>query len=89
MAKRMLKGMQVQTTPLAAGMYERIDFKGEFLKQRITRQLFKEEQYMPSELIDRGSIRAWQEMGETDTFSRAQTRLQDLLDTYNPPDLPL
>jgi trimethylamine--corrinoid protein Co-methyltransferase len=89
MAKRMLKGMQVHTDPLAADMYAGIDFKGEFLKQRLTRQLLKEEQYMPSAVIDRGSMRAWQEMGETDTFARAQTRVQSLLDAYTPPDLPL
>jgi trimethylamine--corrinoid protein Co-methyltransferase len=89
MAKRMLKGMQVQTDPLAADMYEGINFKGEFLKQRITRQLLKEEQYMPSAVIDRGSIRTWQQMGATDTFTRAKTQLQDLLEAYQPPDLPL
>jgi trimethylamine--corrinoid protein Co-methyltransferase len=59
MAKRMLKGMQVHTTPLATGMYEGIDFKGDFLKQRLTRQLVREEQYLPSAVIDRGSIRTW------------------------------
>jgi trimethylamine--corrinoid protein Co-methyltransferase len=89
MAKRMLKGMQVQTDPLAADMYEGINFRGEFLKQRITRQLLKEEQYMPSAVIDRGSIRTWQQMGATDTFTRAKTQLQDLLEAYQPPDLPL
>jgi trimethylamine--corrinoid protein Co-methyltransferase len=88
MAKRMLKGMQVHTDPLATDMYEGIDFKGEFLKLRITRQLFKEEQCMPSAVIDRGSIRSWQQMGATDTFTRAKTQLQDLLNAYQPPDLP-
>jgi trimethylamine--corrinoid protein Co-methyltransferase len=88
MAKRMLKGMQVHTDPLATDMYEGINFKGEFLKQRITRELVKEEQYMPSALIDRGSIRTWQQMGATDTFTRAKTQLQDLLNDYQPPDLP-
>jgi len=88
MAKRMLKGMQVHTDPLATGMYEGINFKGEFLKQRITRQLIKEEQYMPSAVIDRGSIRTWQQMGATDTFTRAKSQLQDLLIAYQPPDLP-
>jgi trimethylamine--corrinoid protein Co-methyltransferase len=88
MAKRMLKGMQVQTTPLAAGMYERIDFKGEFLKQRITRQLLREEQYLPSAVIDRGSIRTWQQMGSTDAYARAKSQAQDLLSAYQPPDLP-
>jgi len=59
------------------------------LKQRLTRQLLKEEQYMPSAVIDRGSIRTWQQMGATDTFARAKTQLHDLLNAYQPPDLPL
>ncbi len=88
MAKRMLKGMQVHTDPLAADMYEGINFKGDFLKQRLTRQLLEEEQYMPSAMIDRGSIRTWQEKGATDSFARAQTQLQGLLTAYQPPDLP-
>jgi trimethylamine--corrinoid protein Co-methyltransferase len=88
MAKRMLKGMQVHTTPLATGMYEGIDFKGEFLKQRLTRQLLREEQYLPSPVIDRGSIRTWQQMGRSDVFTRAKIQVQDLLNAYQPPDLP-
>jgi hypothetical protein len=28
-------------------------------------------------------------MGATDTFTRAKTQLQDLLEAYQPPDLPL
>jgi trimethylamine:corrinoid methyltransferase-like protein len=69
-------------------MFEGIDFKSEFLKQRVTRQLVKEEQYMPSAVIDRGSIRTWQQMDAKDTFTRASTQLQDLLNAYQPPDLP-
>jgi trimethylamine---corrinoid protein Co-methyltransferase len=88
MAKRMLEGMKVHTTPLAADMYGGIDFKGEFLKQRITRRLVKEEQYLPTAVIDRGSIRTWQQSGKTDAFTRAQSQVQDLLAAYQPPELP-
>jgi trimethylamine--corrinoid protein Co-methyltransferase len=88
MAKRMLKGMLVHTDTLATEMYEDINFKGEFLRQRVTRQLIREEQYMPSAAIDRGSIRTWEQMGATDTFERAKTQLKDLLNAYQPPDVP-
>jgi len=88
MAKRMLKGMLVHTDTLATEMFEGINFKGEFLKQRLTRQLIKEEQYLPSPVVDRGSIRTWEQMGATDTFERAKTQLQSLLAAYQPPDLP-
>jgi len=88
MAKRMLKGVVAQTDPLAADMYEGINFKGEFLKQRLTRQLLKEEQYLPSPVIDRGSIRTWQDTGSADTFTRAKIQLGDLLNKYQAPELP-
>lgn len=88
MAKRLLEGLQAHTDPLAVGMYKGIDFKGDFLKQRLTGQLFQKEQYLPSPVIDRGSIRSWQAAGETDTFARAKSRLQELLGKYQPPELP-
>ncbi|MBU1661534.1 MAG: trimethylamine methyltransferase family protein, partial [Chloroflexi bacterium] len=88
MAKRMLKGMLVHTETLATQMFEGINFEGEFLKQRVTRQLFKEEQYLPSPVIDRGSIRTWQQQGSTDTFERAKLRVAEILTAYQPPALP-
>jgi trimethylamine--corrinoid protein Co-methyltransferase len=87
MAKRMLDGLQVRTDPLAANMYEEIDFKGNFLKQPLTRRLIKEEQYLPSAVIDRGSIRRWQQNGSPDIVARAHSQVQGLLDAYQPPDL--
>ena len=48
MAQRLLKGVQVQTETLATELFAGIEFKGEFLKQKATRQLFPIEQHMPS-----------------------------------------
>ncbi len=87
MAKRMLEGMQVRTETLATAMFEGINFKGDFLKQRITRELFSEEQYLPSDVIDRDSIRGWQASGRMDTFARAKIRTQKLLDEYQRPEI--
>jgi trimethylamine--corrinoid protein Co-methyltransferase len=88
MAKRMLDGMKVHTETLATGFYEGINFKGgDFLKQRITLQLFQKEQYMPSKVIDRDSMRGWKESGSMDTFTRAQIRVREILASYKRPDL--
>ena len=87
MAKRLVRGIEVQTSPLAADMYQGIDFRGDFLKKRLTGQLLKKEQYLPSNLIDRGSIRAWQSGGELDAFSRAKARVDQILRVYQPPEL--
>ncbi|MCP4142049.1 MAG: hypothetical protein GY755_17525 [Chloroflexi bacterium] len=87
MAKRMLEGIQARTETLATAMFEGINFKGDFLKQRTTRELFSEEQYLPSEVIDRDSIRGWQQSGRMDTFDRAKIRTQQLLDKYERPSI--
>ncbi len=89
MAQRLLDGVQVHTETLATAMFAGIDFKGDFLKQKITRKLFRQEQHLPSAVIDRGSIRAWEAAGSNDTFQRAKARVDELLDGYERPSLPL
>jgi trimethylamine--corrinoid protein Co-methyltransferase len=88
MAKRLLEGVQVRTETLATAMFEGLNFKGDFLKQKITRKLFRQEQYLPSNVIDRGSIRAWQDGGSQDALARAKSRLTELLAAYERPSLP-
>ena len=88
MAKRMLDGMKVHTETLATGFYEGVNFKGgDFLKQKITMKLFREEQHLPSKVIDRDSMRGWKESGSMDTFTRARIRVQEILASYKRPDL--
>jgi trimethylamine---corrinoid protein Co-methyltransferase len=88
MAKRLVEGIQVHTETLATALFEGINFRGDFLKQKITRQLFIKEQYLPSPVIDRDSIRGWQQSGGLDTFGRAKERVISLLAAYQPPQLP-
>ncbi len=87
MIKRLLRGIEVHTDTLATGLFEGIFFKGDFLRQRLTRQLFPLEQYIPSEVIDRGSIRNWAESGKADASRRATQRVQELLETYQRPPI--
>ena len=88
MAKRMIDGMKIHTDTLATGFYEGVNFKGgDFLKQRITLKLFREEQHMPSAIIDRDSIRGWKESGGLDAFGRAKIRVEQLIDSYTKPEL--
>ena len=84
MAKRMLTGVNLHTDTLATGFYDDdINFKGgDFLKQRVTMQLFRTEQHMPSSIIDRDSVRGWQNSGGLDAFGRAKVRVQELLASY-------
>ena len=89
MVQRLLDGVQPLTPSLAVGLFEGIDFKGDFLKQKTTRDLFAKEQYLPSQVIDRSSRRSWQQAGALDTFQRAKIRCQQLLADYQPPELPV
>jgi trimethylamine--corrinoid protein Co-methyltransferase len=88
MAKRLLSGMQTPTDTLATDMFEGINFKGDFLKQKVTRELFSKEQYLPSKVIDRDSIRGWHQDGSLDTLTRAKAQVKLLLDQYKAPNLP-
>lgn len=88
MAKRLLAGIEVRTETLAEAFYENFNFRGDFLRQKLTRQLFPLEQYLPSAVIDRDSIRGWQEAGRQDAFARARARTRDLLAAYEQPSLP-
>ncbi len=89
MAKRMLQGMKIHTETLATGFYDNeINFKGgDFLKQKITMKLFREEQHIPSNVIDRDSIRGWKASGGLDTLGRAKLRVKELLASYTKPEL--
>lgn len=88
MVRRLLDGVQVRTETLATAMFAGLDHKADFLKQRVTRQLFAQEQWLPTAVIDRGSLRSWQEGGGQDIFARAGGRVADLLKAYQRPDLP-
>lgn len=89
MAKRMLAGVQLRTETLATGFYDdKINFKGgDFLKQKITMQLFRQEQHLPSKVIDRDAMRNWKAAGSLDTFERAKAMVNDLLASYKGPEL--
>lgn len=87
MAKRMLSGIHTPTETLATALFKGINFKGDFLKQKATRDLFAEEQYLPSKVLDRDSIRGWHQDGDLDSLARAKSQVQQLLNHYQTPEL--
>jgi len=86
-ARRLLDGITARTESLAVAMFEKTGASGEFLKLPETRRLFRLEQHLPSAVIDRGSLRAWEEAGSRDAFSRARARVEELLAAYRRPRL--
>ncbi len=87
MAQRLGRGIEPRGTSLALEMFAKVGFTGEFLKLRETRGLFREEQFLPSPVIDRLSFRAWEEAGASDSFTRARARVTSLLGQYRRPEL--
>jgi trimethylamine--corrinoid protein Co-methyltransferase len=88
MAKRLLEGMKIQSETLATEFFEGVNFKGgDFLKQKITMQLFQKEQHLPTKIIDRDSIRGWKQGGSPDTFTRAREQVTEILASFSRPAL--
>lgn len=86
-AHRLLAGVQARTPTLATDMFAALGHSGDFLKLNETRQLFRSEQYLPSSVIDRESLRGWQEAGSPSAFDRARTRVSELVGAYRRPEL--
>ena len=78
-AQRLIAG--IEPLSLASAMFAQTGLTGDFLKLKETRNLFRKEQHFPSALIDRGE-------GGAALLSRAQQRIDDLLQSYVQPDIP-
>jgi trimethylamine--corrinoid protein Co-methyltransferase len=87
-AKRFLQGITLHSDSLALEHYKDFEFPGDFLAHKLTRQLYRGEQYFPSPVIDRGSLRSWKEKGSNDIFIRTKIRAKEILSIYHPPDIP-
>jgi len=87
MAKRLIAGVEVRDAPIALDLMREVGHSGQYLTQPHTRKWFREEQYIPSEIIDRGSLGTWKEKGRKTTWERAQDRVAALLDAYEAPPI--
>lgn len=87
MAQRLLQGVQARTETLALDMFAKVGAQGDFLKLPETRKLFRQEQLIPTKVIDRGSLHSWEQSGKKDVFARAKERVDELVATYERPEL--
>jgi trimethylamine:corrinoid methyltransferase-like protein len=69
-------------------MFAKLGAQGDFLKLPETRQLFRQEQHIPSKVIDRVSLNSWEQSGKKDAFARAKERVNELVAAYKRPELP-
>jgi trimethylamine--corrinoid protein Co-methyltransferase len=87
MVKRLVRGIEVRDDPIALSLLQTSGHQGDFLSLPHTRQWYREEQYLPSEVIDRSSFGAWRKRGEKSTVERARDRVEKLITTYEPTQL--
>ncbi|HSW42453.1 MAG TPA: trimethylamine methyltransferase family protein [Patescibacteria group bacterium] len=87
MAQRLVRGVATPTEALATAMIRAAGPEARFLELPETRRLFRSEQALPSAVIDRGSLRAWEIDGRPNASTRARARVDELLTAYARPAL--
>jgi trimethylamine--corrinoid protein Co-methyltransferase len=78
-ALRLVRGIALPEGSLGLDAIREAGFAGRFLELPETRRRFREEQHVPSAVVDRGSLRAWLDGGSHDMFARARSRVDALL----------
>jgi len=84
MAKRLIAGVEARDEPIALGLMRKLGHRADYLGELHTAKWFSEEQYIPSAVIDRGSLEGWKKKGAKTAWERAQDRVGALLATYEP-----
>ena len=84
MAKRLIAGVERRDDPIALTLIRQRGHRADYLAQPHTLKWFAKEQYIPSEVIDRGSLDGWKRKGAKTAFERAKDRVNKLLTTYQP-----
>jgi trimethylamine--corrinoid protein Co-methyltransferase len=87
MAKRMIAGIEAREEPIALSLMRKLGHRADYLAQTHTLKWFDKELYIPSPVIDRGSLDAWRKKGSKTAWERAQDRVKTLLATYEPSPL--
>jgi trimethylamine--corrinoid protein Co-methyltransferase len=84
MAKRLVAGIDGRQTPIALEVIQELGHDGNYLSHPHTLKWFRKELYIPSEVIDRGSLEAWEKNGSKSAWDRAKERVDSLLAQYQP-----
>ena len=88
MAKRLVAGVAQRETPLAVDLIRQVGHAGNFLATPHTRRWFRQELFMPSEVVDRDFRGDWEAKGSKDVVQRAHERAEALIAAYQPRELP-
>jgi trimethylamine---corrinoid protein Co-methyltransferase len=87
MAKRLAQGIELRDQPIALDVMRKAGHKAGYLANSHTQRWFRKELHMPSEVMDRGSLEAWQKKGSKTSTQRAAERMEQALAAYPPSSL--
>jgi len=88
MAKRLVRGVDDSERPLALDVMREVGHKGNFLATKHTARHYRAEDYVPSEVFDRDYRQGWFDKGALDVNARAHRKVQELIASYEPLELP-
>jgi trimethylamine--corrinoid protein Co-methyltransferase len=83
MAKRLIAGIDPREDPIVLPLIRKLGHRADYLSEPHTLKWFQEEQYMPSPVIDRGSLSDWQASGGASARQRATARVNLFLEQYD------
>ncbi len=87
MAKRLVEGVVARDEPIALDLMRKLGHRADYLAQTHTLKWFSKELYIPSAVIDRGSLDGWKRGDAKTAWERAQDRVNELLGSYAPPSI--
>jgi trimethylamine--corrinoid protein Co-methyltransferase len=87
--RRFLKGVAFSEEMIPLELMREVGHQGTFLATQHTRRWYREEHRLPSSAIDRGTRHAWEEKGSKDIVGRARERVEEIVASYQPKELPL
>ena len=87
MAKRIMRGIEVNRETLAVDVIDKVGPGGHFLKTEHTRKFFRQETWQPT-LIDRKVYATWKAEGGKTMGQRIQEKTQKIINEHNAQPLP-
>jgi len=89
-AKRLIEGINVNEETIALDVIEKVASSSKkgvnYLSEAHTRKFMRKELYIPM-LIDRNRRSTWRKKGSKDIIGRAKDKVEQILQSFNPPDV--
>jgi trimethylamine--corrinoid protein Co-methyltransferase len=89
MARRLVEGVATQEEMIPLELMREVGHQGSFLSTKHTREWFRQEQFIPSSVIDRHTRQAWENGGRKSIVERARERAEEIIASYQPKEMPL